>query len=167
MDDPNYHFSLRKVIKADKDLLFNWSNDPDVRKWSFSKRAIAVNEHTIWFEKKYNDPNVLMWIFENNNSPSGLVRVEKDNSEVVLNYLIASQSRGKRLASIMLKMAMIEVRGHWQNVKVLAYTLPGNIASIKSLEKAGFFLDNLSDNKNCYVFYEPKKLVQPDNNENR
>ena len=167
MDDPNYHFSLRKVIKADKDLLFNWSNDPDVRKWSFSKRAIAVNEHTIWFEKKYNDPNVLMWIFEYDNLPSGLVRLEKDNSEVVLNYLIESQSRGKGLASKMLKMAMSEVRSHWQNIKVLAYTLPENIASIKSLEKAGFILDSLGDEKNCYVFYKTEKLVQLGDNENR
>ena len=99
-----------------------------------------------------------MWIFEVNSTPAGLVRLEKDNSEVVLNYLIASQSRGKGLASKMLKMAMNEVRSHWQNIKVFAYTLPENIASIKSLERAGFYLESSSNKKNCYIFRKTEKI---------
>jgi RimJ/RimL family protein N-acetyltransferase len=93
-----------------------------------------------------------MLIFEVNNTPTGMVRLEKENGEVVLNYLIASQSRGKGLASRMLKMAMNEVKNHWQSFKVLAYTLPGNIASTKSLEKAGFLLSETDTRKNFLVY---------------
>ena len=153
-----YNLILRKVTKSDEDLLFNWANDSDVRKWSFSKHFIKLDEHAKWFKKKYNDPNVLMWIFEVNNDPEGLVRLEKENNKVLLNYLIAPQSRGKRLATKMLKIAMNEVRIHWHNIKVFAYTLPENIASIKSLEKAGFLLENSNNTKKCYVFHEPKKV---------
>tara|TARA_B100000315_G_scaffold175348_1_gene163860 strand:+ start:841 stop:1314 length:474 start_codon:yes stop_codon:yes gene_type:complete len=152
MDDINNHLSLRKVIYTDESLLFNWANDPDVRKWSFSKNIISLDEHKIWFNKKLNDSNVLMLIFEVNNTPTGMVRLEKENGEVVLNYLIASQSRGKGLASRMLKMAMNEVENHWQSFKVLAYTLPGNIASTKSLEKAGFLLSETDTRKNFLVY---------------
>ena len=158
MDDSNNHLSLRKVIKTDEILLFDWINDPDVRKWSFNKNSITLDVHKIWFKQKFDDVNVLMWIFEVNSTPAGLVRLEKDNSEVVINYLISSQSRGKGLASKMLKMAMNEVRSHWQNIKVFAYTLPENIASKKSLEKAGFFLENSSNEKNCYIFNETKRI---------
>jgi UDP-2,4-diacetamido-2,4,6-trideoxy-beta-L-altropyranose hydrolase len=158
MDDSNNHLSLRKVIKTDDILLFDWTNDPDVRKWSFNKNSITLDVHKIWFKQKFNDVNVLMWIFEVNSTPAGLVRLEKDNSEVVLNYLISSESRGKGLASKMLKIAMNEIRSHWQNIKVFAYTLPENIASIKSLERAGFYLESSSNEKNCYIFCKTKKI---------
>jgi len=158
MDDSNNPLSLRKVIKTDEILLFDWINDPDVRKWSFNKNSITLDVHKIWFKQKFNDVNVLMWIFEVNSTPAGLVRLEKDNSEVVLNYLIASQSRGNGWASKMLKMAMNEVRSHWQSIKVLAYTFPENIASIKSLERAGFYLESSSNEKNCYIFRTNEKI---------
>ena len=145
-------FFLRNVIYTDENLLFKWANDPDVRKWSFSKNIISLNEHKIWFYQKLNNSNVLMRIFEVNNTPTGLVRLEKDNGEIELNFLIASQSHGKGLGSKMLKMAINEVRNHWRNIKVFAYTIPDNIASIKSLEKAGFSLVNSRDQKNCFVF---------------
>ena len=140
MDDSNNHLSLRSVIHSDENLLLDWANDPSVRKWSFNKNVISSDQHNIWFNNKLDNTNVLMWIFQVNNSPIGLVRLEKDNGEAVLSYLIAPQSRGKGWASKMLKMAMNKVRKHWLNVKVLAYTLPENVASITSLEKAGFLL---------------------------
>ena len=158
MDESNNHLSLRKVIKTDEILLFDWINDPDVRKWSFNKNSITLDVHKIWFKQKFEDVNVLMWIFEVNTTPAGLVRLEKDNSEVVLNYLISSQSRGKSLASKMLKMTMNEVRSHWKNIKVFAYTLPENIASIKSLERAGFYLESSSNEENCYIFRKTEKI---------
>lgn len=158
MNDSNSHLSFRKVIKTDEDLILTWANDPVVRKGSFNHDTIAKDEHRIWFDKKLMDPNVLMWIFEVNNSPAGLVRLEKDNNEVVLSYQIASQYRGKGLGTKMLKMAMNEVENHWQNIKVLAYTLPENIASIKSLEKAGFRLESSSDEKKCYILHKTKKI---------
>jgi len=154
MGDLKNHLSLRKVIYADRILLFKWINDPDVRKWSFSKHPVKLDEHNIWFEKKYNDPNVLMWIFEVNNDPTGMVRLEKEDNKVFLNYLLAPQSRGKRLATKMLKIAINEVRNHWHNFELFAYTLPENIASIKSLERAGFYLESSSNEKNCYIFHK-------------
>ena len=150
MNDSKNHLSLRKVNSTDETLLFNWINDPEVRKWSFNKNYITLDEHIIWFRKKIDNENVLMWILDYNNTPAGLVRFEKYENEVILNYLISTESRGKRLAVSMLKMAINELRCYWNNVKILAYTLPENIASIKSLEKAGFSLEN-SNEKKCYV----------------
>ena len=156
MNDSNNHLSLRKVINTDEDLLLIWANDPEVRKGSFKNHTITKDEHRIWFDKKHRDPNVLMWVFEVNNSPAGLVRLEKDNNEVVLSYQIASQYRGKGLGTKMLKMAMNEVENHWRNIKVMAYTVPGNIASVKSMEKAGFCLESSSDEKIVMFFIKPK-----------
>ncbi len=149
---------LRKVTAADEKLVLLWANDPETRKWSFNSNAITPSGHKKWFKSKLNDQNVLMWILEDNNRPAGLVRLEKENNEVVLNYLIAPKERGKGLAKIMLEMAIDMKEDYWGNNKVLAYTLPKNIPSIKSLQKAGFFLVDSTDGKSCYVFYKSKKV---------
>ena len=81
-----------------------------------------------------------------------MVRLEKEDDNVNLNYLIASNSRGKGLASNMLKMATVEVEGYWQNINIFAYTLSDNIASIKSLKRAGFSNHSATNDKKCYIF---------------
>ena len=145
------YLSLRKVNINDEDLLFRWTNDYDVRKRSFNKKSISLDDHKTWFKRKLSDENVLIWILEDKNIPAGMVRLEKEDNEFFLNYLIAPEFRGKKLASKMLGMAMKKLNDHWKNVKVLAYTLPENIASIKSLERAGFSLKESTVYKNCYI----------------
>ena len=143
---------LRKVITTDEKLLLNWANDSETRKWSFNSNTIAPFEHKKRFKKKLNSPNVLMLILEQGNRPAGLVRLEKEDDEIVLNYMIAPEERGQGLASKMLEMAMDIKEDYWGNIKVLAYTLPENITSKKSLNKAGFSLMNSAEGKNCYKF---------------
>lgn len=145
--------SLRKVTSSDEDLLLTWTNDPLVRKGSFKNHTITKKEHKIWFNNKFKNPDVLMWIFQINNSPGGLVRLERENNEVVLSYQVAAEYRGKGLGTEMLKMAIDEVEHLWQDIKVMAYTVPGNVASVKSMEKAGFCLES-SDNDKIVMFFK-------------
>ena len=147
-----YNLILRKVTKNDEDLLFNWANDSDTRKWSFNSLSITLDEHKFWLNQKITDENILFWILELSNTPVGLVRLEKKENIIILNYQIAPEFRGKGLASKMLTIAMTELNNYWKNIKVLAYTLPGNIASIKSLTNAGFILESSSSEKKCYIF---------------
>tara|TARA_B100000315_G_scaffold39475_1_gene34329 strand:- start:1065 stop:1358 length:294 start_codon:yes stop_codon:yes gene_type:complete len=93
-----------------------------------------------------------MWILEHNDKPSGLVRLEKNNGSVTLHYLVAPEKRRRGLASKMLKLAINEIKNHWSKINLLAYTLPENIASKKSLENAGFYLDKSSTKTVCYVY---------------
>ena len=152
MENVKPQYSLRLVNLKDGRTIFKWANDPAVRRWSFNDNLIQFDEHKTWFNNKLNDSNVLMWIFEENTNPAGLVRLEKKNDKVLLNYLIAPESRGKGLAGKMLKKAIHEVKSHWSNLTILAFTLSDNIASIKSLQKAGFYLESIDDKNNCYVY---------------
>ena len=144
-------FSLRKVTEGDMDLLFKWANDPVVRKWSFSKQPITLEEHKCWFDQKYNDPNTIMWILEESTQPSGVVRFEKSANRVLLNYLIAPEARGKKLASKMLLMSIDKLEKFWKGIDIIAYSLPENVASIKSLKKVGFCLLAMDSRQNSYV----------------
>ena len=116
MENMNDRQLLRKVNKNDEELLFIWANDPAVRRWSFNKDPITLDEHKNWFTKILNDENVLFWIFEVESTPQGLVRLHKNNNEVTLNYLISPESRGKGLANKMLILTMPEIRKYWANV---------------------------------------------------
>ena len=51
------------------------------------------------------DKDVTFWIFEFENTPSGVVRFEKYNRKFILHYQIAPQMRGKKLASFMIETA--------------------------------------------------------------
>ena len=151
MKDLKNSFSLRNANKEDKDLFFEWVNDPEVRRWSFSPQIIKSEEHSNWFNSKMDDKNVLIFIFQIDSCPAGFVRFEKDIS-LVLNYLISSDERGKGRAVNMLKMAIMKIPRKWEEIDILAYTLPNNIASIKSLEKAGFYLKSKTEEKHKYIY---------------
>ena len=101
--------------------------------------------------QKLNNTNILMMIFEVNYNPAGLVRFEKKGSIVVLNYLIAHSFRGKGLANKMLGLALKKLKKDWGKIKVYAYKLPENIASIKSMGKVGFSLYSQNSEKHCYI----------------
>ena len=157
MDNRNIKLSLRKVIHSHKNLLLNWANDPVVRKGSFQNHMITEDEHEKWFDSKLNNPNVLMWIFTYNGSPAGTIRFEKDKKEVILSYQIAPNYRGKGLGTDMLKMAIERVEYNWHHSnKIMAYTVPGNIASVKSMEKVGFCLESSSNEKIVMYYLIPK-----------
>ena len=150
MKELKKNLSFRQVTLSDELLLFDWANDIQVRNSSFKKNIITLNEHKNWFNQKLNDKNMLMLIFEVNQKPAGLVRFENKNNKVILNYLISSKFRGKGLGAKMLIMASEEVLDFWPNNSIIAYTLPNNLASIKTLENSGFTLFELSNTKNCY-----------------
>ena len=143
---------LRKVKKTDEMLLFDWANDSETRKWSFNSNKINLTDHKIWFRNKLKSADVLMLILKNKNRSAGLVRFEKYNKEVILNYQISPKERGKGLASKMLKLAIKIKKENWGNIRLLAFTVPENIASIKSLLKAGFVLTNSTNEKKCYEY---------------
>ena len=143
--------TLRKAKLTDETLILNWTNDQETRRWSLSSEEISTLEHHQWFERKVNSPNVLMLILERGKKPAGLARLETNDGGIVLHYLIAPDERGKGLGSRLLIMTMSEKRKIWGNDRVLAYTLPNNMASIKSLEKTGFSLMSTTEELKCFV----------------
>ena len=145
------NIKARLVLEKDRDLLFEWINDSEVRKWSFNNEIISYEDHKSWFNRILNDKSILCLIFEHENKPFGTVRFEKRDKSAILNYLISRDSRGQGKAKLMLKFALKRLKHYWEKMDVFAYTLTNNIASKKSLEKSGFKLFNNKNNKACYI----------------
>ena len=58
----NMRVYLRDATEQDRDLLFQWTNDEEVRKNSFSMEKIAYKEHCRWFDKMMQNENCIQWI---------------------------------------------------------------------------------------------------------
>ncbi len=152
MKDLEKKLVLRPVNRKDEKLLFEWANDPVVRQGSFNQEAISYTDHKIWFKKRLNNEQTRMWIMEDSGIPCGLVRIEKSDDKAMLHYLVAASHRGKKMASRLLTMSLEATCEEWPGVNVLAYTLPNNEASHKSLLGAGFRLREIENGSSKYCF---------------
>ena len=145
-------FSFREVDKKDEKLLFDWRNDPITRRWSFDDKPILFVNHQKYLKEKILDKKCLMWIFLLNNEPCGLVRLNIEDKKIILNYLISEKYRGQKLSSIMLILARKKICKLFPKVDIYAYTLPENVVSIKSLQRAGFTFKGSEINKKIYLY---------------
>ena len=48
---------LRKANVTDKDITYNWVNDPLIRKYSYSKTKVLFEDHYTWFKNKLESKN--------------------------------------------------------------------------------------------------------------
>ena len=152
MNQKHLQLVLRDVCRDDEALLFEWEKDPLVRKTSFNTDQISLSTHKVWFKEKLNSQDVFIWILECQGKPCGWVRIEKSGKEFKLHYLIAASHRGRKLSSVMLKMALNKVCTIFSEITLIAYILPDNMASYKALARAGFQLESEDTEKYTFIY---------------
>jgi RimJ/RimL family protein N-acetyltransferase len=137
----NNSFKLRVVEAKDVDVLFSWTNDPDVRKNSFNQEKITYEVHCNWFRKKIADPNVIMLIAEIDEIPAGQIRLEGTvNEEWGINFSIANEFRGKGIGTRVLKEAGEYISRTKGPSCLIGKVKAQNIASQKAFYYSGFLL---------------------------
>ena len=149
--------NLRQVNEKDVDLLFRWSNDSVVRNQSFNSNLISYEEHVAWFTKKITSENSMMYIFDVDKEPAGLVRFDQLKYDTVIGVLVDVNFRGFGLASQMISMG-VEEYFQIRTINISAYIKSENIASIKAFKKAGF---TFSSEENVQGWPSVKYVFQP------
>ena len=140
----------RPAQPADAELYFEWANDPDTRRQSFSSNPIPIETHTDWFTRKLADPNALLLVFENEAGEAvGQVRFERTSltdlpDEITIGVSVDAKHRGRGLSSQLIGMGCTECRERWGAVTIHAYIKPDNQASVRAFERAGFRLSGES-----------------------
>jgi UDP-2,4-diacetamido-2,4,6-trideoxy-beta-L-altropyranose hydrolase len=131
---------LRKATAADRELLWRWANQPEVRARSFNSEYIPWDTHVAWFEKKTSDPGCHIFIaLDRDDTPLGQVRFDTCQAEVVeIGASICDNFRGKGYGAPLLRSAVAELFKTTAAQTVLAHIKPENKASIRTFEKAGF-----------------------------
>lgn len=133
------NLTVRRANIEDMQLFYEWANDSLVRSQSFYSDKIELEDHKKWFNKKIQDSNTFILVFEEGNIPAGQVRIEISEIDSVIGISIAEKFRGKGLGTLMLEKASEEYFNHFKK-PIMAYIKLSNLASARIFEKAGFVL---------------------------
>ena len=128
---------LRKAQWEDMDMLFQWANDGEVRKNSFSMQPIANEEHIAWF-KKIRGGQSQIYILEDGEDKIGTLRLDFDGNEVTVSYSIAAEYRKKGYGTVLIRLAEEKVP---QRTLMKAFVKQENVASNKIFQKLGYKRD--------------------------
>lgn len=131
---------LRKANALDKKITFRWLNDESVRKNSFNHEKTSYENHVSWFEKTLENDNRSLFICMNFMMPVGQIRLDyEDNDRAVISYMVDENARGEGNGLKMLRLIEREaLKKCPKGVTLVGEVIPGNTASEKTFEKAGY-----------------------------
>tara|TARA_S200000501_G_scaffold112223_1_gene105553 strand:+ start:2588 stop:3025 length:438 start_codon:yes stop_codon:yes gene_type:complete len=127
-------FLIRKVDREDWEELLNWRNDELTRKMFRNGGIVKKEEHYSYMDKMTNNNNREQFIFIHDKNKIGTIRIDKLNDEFKeFSYTINPKYRGNGYGSLMMKLFLFnKVEKYRCKIK------PGNIGSIRMIEKNGF-----------------------------
>ena len=142
---PDY-MTFRPVVEADMKLLFDWANDEETRKASFSSDPISLETHKNWFENSLKNPDRKMYICCHGEKEVGLLRFDLEKGEApkaVISYQIAPGVRHRGYGEQMLKAAETSplIAEGWKESDAkewVAYVKKTNVASLSIFESLGY-----------------------------
>ena len=130
---------LRRAQENDRELLWRWANDPEVRAVSFSYAPIPWEDHVSWFDSKVNSANCMMYIATiDDGIPLGQIRYDVKQENAVISISIDSKFRRKGYGAALIRETSQRLFNE-SNVRIVhAYAKPDNNMSASVFTKAGF-----------------------------
>jgi len=157
------HCQLRQATQADTQMIWQWRNHIDVRRWMFGQDEIALADHEKWYGKQLDHANVHLLIFEVAGEPMGLVNVtqmtiDKYQTLQLANthtpnpnasspnektaswgfYLSPNSAKGQGLGFALGVLAIAQIFNTTDIGKITAQVLAYNTASLALHRKLGF-----------------------------
>ena len=129
---------LRPARSADAKLLWQWANDSDVRRASFSPEPIAWEAHEAWLEAKLATSRTRIWLLEHDCEPVGQVRYDSDGAVAEIDYSVAAPSRGRGFGAVLLHRSAPLACGELSVGVLVGLVRDDNHASCRAFERAGF-----------------------------
>ena len=131
--------SLRLAVASDVKLLFEWVNTPSsLKNKEKSSAPIEWSSHQNWFNKRLNNPNVRIWIVEQNKQAIGQVRVEHDNNKLLIDIFIDSLFKGNDYGLKALKLLIKQCQATYPGVPLHAIIKNENYPSLNLFRRADF-----------------------------
>lgn len=136
--DLDFHSRIRKATTSDLNTLFDLANDPEIRAQSYSKSPILLDDHIKWLNRKLNDPDTILYIFEYKNEAIGQVRFDI-KMEATISYSIDKRFRGRGWGQPILQKAIDAFINERHPMKIVGFVKKENLSSnmiFKNLEFA-------------------------------
>ncbi|PYV95646.1 MAG: UDP-2,4-diacetamido-2,4,6-trideoxy-beta-L-altropyranose hydrolase [Acidobacteria bacterium] len=135
----NDSLHLRRVVREDCRVLWEWANDQESRKYSFQSQQITWDQHVRWLDSKIDDPNYILFMVTNTDDvPVGHVRYELNKCRAVVSINMAPLFRSNGLGKEVLRMATQELFVSSRATEVNAYVKPVNERSLRLFAGEGF-----------------------------
>jgi RimJ/RimL family protein N-acetyltransferase len=150
-------FHLRPATLNDSNQLFEWTNDPTVRQYSFNPNPVSRAEHELWFATRLADPDSLLLIAEqpDHGSLVGIIRFQVADQQATLSYSLDAKYRGLGLAPLLLLAGTRYLTRAFPKVqRILGHVQRHNIASVKAFDRIGFcrFVDQANNSSDSITF---------------
>ena len=146
--NPLHNLSIRKAKFSDKNILFDWVNEKEVRYNALNSEQITVDNHNEWFKRKLKNQLCKIFIFENKDKlPLGQVRIDFENDFWVIDYSVDKAYRGLGLGKMMVKRIIEANKGF----KFMAIVKNCNTSSKIVFETLGFHQQDLNSNLVQYI----------------
>lgn len=131
--------TLRNVTDLDLALIWQWANNEDTRKASYSQACIPWEEHIRWFDAVQRNKNHRFYIANNgSNKPVGQIRFAIEGKDSIVSFSVAPESRRRGYGKAMLVEAAKRLFNETDIQQISAYVKSENMLSLRVFYKAGF-----------------------------
>lgn len=134
-------YTIRPVNMDDARLLFDWRCRASVRRWMFDSTMPVWERHVSWLENKLNQPDVLMFIFEQEGNPLGHVNATRTKTEPAIwewGFYIGARHTAPGSGSRMLLLMLEFLFSQAHAASIIGLTKQNNTASINTHLRLGF-----------------------------
>jgi len=129
---------MRLARKEDSDVIFEWRNHPDTRKFFFDSSSIDPETHKTWFSTVLVNPSRYLLIGEDAaGKPVGVVRFDLEENAADISIYLAPQWREEGLGTPLLDAAVEWLKENSTIEHIFADVLPTNEASLKMFAALG------------------------------
>lgn len=144
-------FEIRTADISHEKLLFDWANEEEVRKNSFSTDEIIWEDHRAWYQKLLTDKSRKLYVFYRDGEPIGMIRYDITDACARISYSIAKNFRHRGYGRTMVNQAekMLQIENP-QIQLITAEVKPDNTASMRIFEGLGY---QKSKEEVAYVLY--------------
>lgn len=124
----------------DELLLFEWVNDPLVRRNSFADINVTIERHSVWLVARLAAPeDCQLYIIETPDGiPIGQTRFDRRAGRWEIDYTVGPAFRGRGLGRAVLATGIAKLAGRTPQAVVTGRVKGGNLASRKIFESLHF-----------------------------
>lgn len=133
--------SLRLAEMADAQLLYDWQQAPETRRFAIDRKPFSFDDHCRWLTAKLENGRDLLLIGTVGDEPCGFVRLDwfgadRDRTQYLVSIAAAPGQHGRGIGTALLKAARALAPGAHFYAKVLAE----NEASLALFRACGYAL---------------------------